>query len=184
MSNTLAKLSLIRPGGDAASARAERADEAQPLIDPPVLRMGPRFSAPRVLLIAEGCNPNMTSVPLEGFSHSKAIAEIADALVLTHVRNRADLTAAGWVEGKQFACIDTDRVDHAGGVVGPALLPLRAPDLETIRPAADRRRIRHRASVDPAQPDHPEPAGEQVPPDRRAVRRRPPERGRPLAQGV
>ena len=63
---------------------------------------------PRVLLIAEGCNPNMTSVPLEGYSHCKAIKGLADGLVLTHWRNRSDLTNAGWIEGKDFAIIDTE----------------------------------------------------------------------------
>jgi len=49
---------------------------------------------PRVLLIAEGCNPNLTSVPLVGFFHARAIAQWARALVVTHIRNRADLVAA------------------------------------------------------------------------------------------
>jgi glycosyltransferase involved in cell wall biosynthesis len=62
-----------------------------------------------VLLLAEGCNPDMTSVPLEGYSHSKAIKEIADALVLTHWRNGPHLAKVGWEEGKDFAVIDTER---------------------------------------------------------------------------
>ena len=63
---------------------------------------------PRVLLIAEGCNPDMTSVPLVGYSHCKAIREVADALVLTHWRNGPALKNAGWIEGKDFAIIDTE----------------------------------------------------------------------------
>ena len=63
---------------------------------------------PRVLLIAEGCNPDMISVPLVGYSHCKAIREVADALVLTHWRNGPALKAAGWIEGKDFAIIDTE----------------------------------------------------------------------------
>src|SRR5437868_11112110 len=75
------------------------------------LRAGARIGVgarPRVLLIAEACNPDMTSVPLVGYSHCKAIKEIADALVLTHWRNGPALKNAGWVEGKDFAIIDTE----------------------------------------------------------------------------
>ena len=63
---------------------------------------------PRVLLIAEACNPDMTSVPLVGYSHCKAIRKVADALVLTHWRNGPALKNAGWIEGKDFAIIDTE----------------------------------------------------------------------------
>ena len=66
-------------------------------------------SRPRVLLIAEGCNPEMTSVPLEGYSHSEAIRQFADALVLTHWRNGEDLQRVGLVEGKDFELINTER---------------------------------------------------------------------------
>jgi glycosyltransferase involved in cell wall biosynthesis len=65
-------------------------------------------SRPRILLIAEACNPDMTSVPLVGYSHCKAIKQYADALVLTHWRNRPALLNVGWVEGKDFAIIDTE----------------------------------------------------------------------------
>lgn len=82
---------------------------------PPVLRWNardlprpPSRERLRVLLIAEGCNPNMISVPLVGYSHCKAIREVADALVLTHWRNGPELKNAGWVEGKDFAIIDTE----------------------------------------------------------------------------
>ena len=67
-----------------------------------------RAARPRVLLIAESCNPDMTSVPLVGYSHCKALREVADVLVLTHWRNGPALKNAGWVEGKDFAIIDTE----------------------------------------------------------------------------
>jgi glycosyltransferase involved in cell wall biosynthesis len=46
-----------------------------------------------VLLIAESCNPNWTSVPLEGYSMARALAEQpgVEITLVTHVRNRAAL---------------------------------------------------------------------------------------------
>jgi len=76
---------------------------------------------PRVLLIADGCNPQMTSVPLEGYCHSEALRQVADVLVVTHVRNRNDLTAVGWKEGKDFLCIDTEAVSRLGWKIGTLL---------------------------------------------------------------
>src|SRR5437764_14320588 len=77
----------------------------------PARIVAPRASTrtkPRVLILAEGCNPDMTSVPLVGYSHCKAIKAHADALVLTHWRNGPALEAAGWVEGEDFDIIDTE----------------------------------------------------------------------------
>ncbi len=47
----------------------------------------------RVLLIAEMCNPTWTSVPLEGYSLARALAERPDldVTLVTHVRNRPAL---------------------------------------------------------------------------------------------
>ena len=64
---------------------------------------------PKVLLIAESCNPKMISVPLVGFSQAKAIRELADAHVVTHWRNAADLASIGWREGTDFTTIDAER---------------------------------------------------------------------------
>jgi glycosyltransferase involved in cell wall biosynthesis len=64
----------------------------------------------RPLLIAEACNPEWVSIPLEGWSHSRAIMELTGAHLITQVRNREAIIRAGLVEGRNFAAIDSEHV--------------------------------------------------------------------------
>ncbi len=68
----------------------------------------------RALLIAELCNPDWVSVPLEGWSHSRALAGLCDTHLVTHVRNRENIARAGLKEGADFTALDTSRSDRHG----------------------------------------------------------------------
>lgn len=69
----------------------------------------PRARRPRVLLIAEAANPEFVSVPLEGWAHSRAIAGLTDAHLVTQVRNREAILRAG-LGPEEFTAIDSEAV--------------------------------------------------------------------------
>jgi len=62
----------------------------------------------RVLLIAEACNPQWTSVPLVGWSHGRAIADLSDALRASPRPTGPARLGAGWTEGRDFRAIDSE----------------------------------------------------------------------------
>ena len=87
---------------------------------------------PRVLLLAEAANPEWVSVPLVGWSFARAIARRVDAHLVTQVRNREAITRAGWVEGRDFTCIDNESVARPLHRVGAWVAGLQGKSFSTI----------------------------------------------------
>lgn len=65
------------------------------------------MSKRRVLILAEQCNPNWPSLPIVGYKYTRALADVADIQVVTHIRNRENIEAAGDI-GAPVDYIDTE----------------------------------------------------------------------------
>ncbi len=63
----------------------------------------------RPLLIAEAANPEWTSVPLVGWSHSRAIQSLTGGHIVTQIRNQAAFERAG-VDPSDYTTIDSESI--------------------------------------------------------------------------
>ena len=51
-------------------------------------------SRPQVLILAENCNPEWPSLPIVGYKYARALADVADVQVATHIRNQPNIEKA------------------------------------------------------------------------------------------
>lgn len=65
-----------------------------------------------VLVVAEAANPDWTSVPLIGWSHTEALAQRCNVHLVTQIRNKPFIEKRGWVDGKDFTAIDSEALDR------------------------------------------------------------------------
>jgi glycosyltransferase involved in cell wall biosynthesis len=54
---------------------------------------------PRVLVLAESCNPEWPSLPIVGYKYARALSAVADITLMTHVRNRENIDRIGELSG-------------------------------------------------------------------------------------
>jgi glycosyltransferase involved in cell wall biosynthesis len=64
---------------------------------------------PRVLLLADSCNPDWPSLPIVGYKTALALSELADVTLVTQVRNRPNLERDG-VGNARVEYLDTEAV--------------------------------------------------------------------------
>lgn len=65
------------------------------------------MSKPRVLVLAETCNPLWPSLPIVGYKYARALASVVDVQIATHVRNRPAIEAANEL-GDKVTYIDNE----------------------------------------------------------------------------
>lgn len=67
----------------------------------------PPGPVPRVLLLAESCNPDWPSLPIVGYKYALALANVADVTIVTHIRNKPNIEAAGRLTDR-FVYVDNE----------------------------------------------------------------------------
>lgn len=65
------------------------------------------MARPRVLILADDCNPEWPSLPVVGYKYARSLAKVADVTVATHVRNRENIEKAGDI-GAEVIYVDTE----------------------------------------------------------------------------
>jgi len=73
-----------------------------------------------VLLIAESANPEWTSIPLEGWSHGRAIQELVGGHLVTQIRNKGAFDRAG-VAASSYTAIDSEAIARPLSQLGQML---------------------------------------------------------------
>ena len=63
----------------------------------------------RTLILADDCNPEWPSLPVVAYKAARAIAEVAEVVVATHVRNRENIRKAGFGKA-QVRYVDSEYV--------------------------------------------------------------------------
>ncbi|MEM9435424.1 MAG: glycosyltransferase family 4 protein [Pseudomonadota bacterium] len=66
------------------------------------------MTSPRVLILAESCNPEWPSLPVVGYKYARALMEVCDATLATHPRNRENIEATGDIPADRIRYIDTE----------------------------------------------------------------------------
>ena len=63
----------------------------------------------RILILADDCNPEWPSLPVVGYKAARAIAEHADVVVVTQIRNRENIEKAGFGRAR-VRYVDTEYI--------------------------------------------------------------------------
>lgn len=64
----------------------------------------------RILLLADDCHPTLPSLPVVGYKTARALADKADVVLVTHIRNEAAISAAGGCGRARMVYVDNDYV--------------------------------------------------------------------------
>lgn len=56
-------------------------------------------SVPRILVLADDCNPEWPSLPVVGYKYARALSKVADVTLVTHIRNKENIEKEGELTG-------------------------------------------------------------------------------------